>query len=440
MRTRFQERPAAQQRGKGFMIGLGLLGVGLVVAMAAIGYNAPNSIPGRGYYNLEAEFAQADNIAPHAQVRLGGKIVGQVLDPRIEDGKAVVDLQIDPKYRPLKSDSRIEVRPRSAVGVRYLDIASGSQGTPLAEGARIPESQTSATRALDEVLSTFDPDTSARSQKFLREFGTGLAGRGEDLNDTIGGAPEMLRGTDSVLGAVADRTDSAGNFVRGGAIAATSADPVREAIRLGFAPEAKALRPFTDAGDSLRATLDKAPGTFGTMTTRLPAVEGLVSELEGFASRIRPALQAGPGAFGQTSALLREARPGLRDANTTLLRANAAVDPTLKLLSAISPVLPQLTSTLDNAKPLVERLGAYGCDFINYGRQWSDMMAFGNVSGGAVRFDAITSGPDTLVGVGGGVPALGKTGVNRSPYPAPCTAGTEKITPVIPPSNASSGR
>jgi ABC-type transporter Mla subunit MlaD len=215
MRTRrFAERPAAQQRGRGFMIALGLLGLGMTVAFTAIGFNAPNSIPGRGYYNLEAEFADADNIAPHAQVRLGGKIVGQVLNPRVEDGKAIVDLQIDPKYKPLKADSIVEVRPRSAVGVRYVDIRSGQDGVPLEEGARIPAAQTRATRALDEVLGTFDSETRVRTQQFLRELGTGLAGRGEDLNETLGAAPQTLRRTDDVVGAVAGRTDAAGNLVR----------------------------------------------------------------------------------------------------------------------------------------------------------------------------------------------------------------------------------
>lgn len=431
MRTRFAERPAAQQRGRGFMIALGLLGIGMTLVFVAIGYNAPNSIPGRGYYNLEAEFSDADNIAPHAQVRLGGKIVGQVLDPRVENGKAIVDLQIDPKYKPLKSDSIVEVRPRSAVGVRYVDIVQSATGRPLQEGDRIPLKNTRATRALDEVLGTFDPETRLMTQQFLQEFGNGTTGRGEDLNETLGEAPDFLRSTDSVLGAIADRTDAAGNLVRGGATAADAADPVRETIRQGFAPGAKALRPFSDRGSELQRTLDNAPPAFSTLTARLPTVNRFVTELEGFANRVRPVLDEGPRAFRQTSALLREARPGLRDANTTLRRANAAVVPTLQFLDTTRPVLPQLTATLDNAKPIVERLGAYGCDFINWGRRWTDMLAYGNADGGVLRFNLVLPGPDSVVGLGTAVPdAIASAGVNTSAYPPPCTSGTEKVTPI----------
>jgi ABC-type transporter Mla subunit MlaD len=410
------------------MITLGLIGIIVAGLLTYIGFNAPNSIPGRGYYNLKAQFDDADNIAPHGQVRIGGKIVGQVLRPRIEDGLAVVDLQIDPEYEPLRSDTVVEVRPRSAVGVRYVDIKAGESGRPLGEGEMIPAAQTKATRPLDEVLGTFDPETRVRTQMFLREFGTGLAGRGEDLNDTIREAPDTLRGVDSVLGEIADRDDAAGNLVRGGATAATAADPVREQIRDGFEPEARALRPFSDEGDALRSTLDKAPPALNTLSGRLPAVEGLATELEGFAARVRPVLKASPGAFRQTSALLREARPGLRDANRTLRLANTAVNPTLALLDTVRPVLPIIESTLDNSKPLVERLGLYGCDIINFGRRWGEMQGFGNAAGGVLRFNVVTPGADALVGIGEGA-GLNQVGVNRSSYPPPCTAGTEKVKP-----------
>jgi hypothetical protein len=207
---------------------------------------------------------------------------------------------------------------------------------------------------------------------------------------------------------------------------------VRDAIAQGFAPEAKALRPFTDEGDAVRATLDKAPPALTTLSSRLPTVTGFVHELEGFAHNSRPAFKAGPAAFRQTSALLREARPGLRDANATLQKADAAVDPVLALLSAIKPVLPQLTATLDNAKPIIERLGLYGCDFVKWGERWSNMMAFGNASGGVLRFNVIGGGPDQAAGVGDAVPALSSAGVNRSPDPAPCISGTEVPKPFSP--------
>ena len=197
------------------MIGLGLFGLSAGLVLIGIGFNAPNSIPGRSYYTVQAEFANADNISNHGQVRLGGRIVGQVLNPRVEDGKAVLDLQIDPAYGPLPVDTTAEVRPRSAVGVRFVDLVAGRSSETIPSDGRIPASQTASTTTLDEVLGTFDPETQKRTQKFLTGLGTGLAGRGEDLNDTIAEAPETLRGVESVVGAIADRPGATRKLIRG---------------------------------------------------------------------------------------------------------------------------------------------------------------------------------------------------------------------------------
>jgi virulence factor Mce-like protein len=422
MRARLRERPAAAQRGWIFMAAVGSVGVLAIVALTYIGFKAPDAIPGRAYYTVNARFTHADNLTGHYQVRMGGKLVGQVLNPHVEHGQAVVDLQLEPSVRPLLSDTTLTVRPRSAVGVRYVDIEPGRSGAPLPEGGTIPAAQTHATVQLDEVLSTFDPATQRRAQQTLRELGAGFAGRGDDLNETAGAAPDALRGVDAVLGAVAARPGAVRGLIRGGGTLAAAADPVREAIAQGFAPEAAALRPFTRERDAVQATLAKAPGAVSGVTRSLPQIDPLVDQLRGLAREARPGLAAAPAALGQTRALLREARPGLRAADGTLRAAGRAVAPTLGLLSVVRPVLPDLESTLASATPIVSTLGAYGCDIVRFGDQWGSMMDFGNQDGGVLRFDA-QAGPESLYGsrtkVFGHRPA--------NPDPAPCEAGHETV-------------
>jgi virulence factor Mce-like protein len=421
VRRRFQERPASQERGRAFMIGLGLFGLAIAVVLIVISFNAPNSIPGRGYYTVSAAFGAADNVTGHSQVRIGGKIVGQILNPRVEDGQAVVDLQIDPKYGPLRADSTVEVRPRSAVGVRYVAITPGTKGDMLTDGGRIPASQTSSTLQLDDVFSTLDPPTRERAQVLLRELGTGFVGRGQDLNDSFATFPGFLEGTESVLGAIADRTGAAGNLVRGAGVVAGAADPVRVEIGEGFAPAAKALRPFSDAGDALHSTLEKAPPTLDTLTDRLPEVDALVDELNDFARTVRPVLQAAPPALFETSALLDEARPGLRDVAGTVRTLDAATDPTLDLLRTVRPVLPNVDFTLQGTRPITDDLGRYGCDIIRFGKSWTSMMQYGNKGGGVLRFLIVSPDPSSISGAQSPQPV----GQLSNGYPEPCTAGNE---------------
>lgn len=421
------ERVASKERGRPFMLAVGLLGIGFLVLLVAIAYNAPNSIPGRSYYTVQAQFDNADNITPHSQVRIGGRLVGQVLEPKAQDGNAVVDLQIDPAYGPLPSDSRVEVRPRSPVGVRYVDIVPGKSSTDLGEGEMIPSSQTSATTPLDSVLSTFDPVTRKRAQDMFSELGAGFVGRGEDLNQTLGATPAMLRDSKKVLGALADRPGRMRGFVRDSEGAVTAFDPVRRPLAEGFEPEAQALRPFADAADDIHATLEQAPPALDTLQSRLPRVDALVGEVRGFAANVRPALAVAPGAFRETSAMLSEARPGLRDAERTVDLAGRAVEPTVEWLDTTLPVLPTLDATFADGTPIVAKLGAHGCDIHAFGANWSSMMSQGSESGGVLRFRLVSPTAESLVGVGEAFEDTPLFAQNENPYPAPCEAGTEKL-------------
>lgn len=417
LRTRFADRPAMQSRGWGFMAGLGVLTLAAVGVLVYVGFNAPNAIPGRDYYTVQAAFNNADNLTGHYQVRVNGRIVGQVLDPRIEDGQAVVDLQMEPDVGPLPSDTKVEVRPRSPVGVRYVDITPGRSATLLAEGERIPSSQTAATVQLDEVLGTFDAPTRVRAQQFLRELGAGTAGRGEDLNAVLGRAPSTLRGLDSVAGALVERRGAAANLIRGTGVIATSLKPVATKFRDLFRPAADAVEPFADRRESVQRTLEVAPGTFSEVRAGLAATDPLVEQLRGLGRDVRPALRAAPGAMAQTSALLNESRPGLRAAEETLQTAGRAVDPTLQFLRTVKPVLPEVTATLTNAAPLVARLGQYGCDITAFGRGWSSIQGFGNDGGGVLRYN-VTGGPESVYGFQPNYP--GSRGAHE-PRPEPCT-------------------
>jgi ABC-type transporter Mla subunit MlaD len=416
------ERIASRQRSRGFMAALGLFGIGVFLVFAWIGFNAPNAIPGRTYYYLYAEFRNADNITPHNEVRVDGDIVGQVLDPRVVHGLGIVKLQLSPSVAPLRSDTTLQVLPRSAIGVRYIEITPGRHGTPLASGAMIPYRQSSVTTPLDTALSTLDPITRRNLGRFLRSFGEGLAGRGQGLNDTLTAAPGFLQNTNVVLGAVAARTGATARLVHGAGTMAAAAAPVSEAIAMGLHPESQALQPIGQSAPSVQAALGQAPPALTTLRTRLPAVDALAVQLAGFATAVRPGLAAGPAAFGQTSALLSEAKPALIDARRVLATAGTAVSPVLDLLGSARPVLAPLRGGLVNAIPIVSTLGAHGCDFVRFGTQWGSMQAFGNSAGNVLRFDLTTPGASAVYGASSPTPQT-----FSDPYPVPCVAGHETL-------------
>jgi ABC-type transporter Mla subunit MlaD len=419
---RASTRPVSKVRGRPFMLTLGAVGIGFALLLLYIGYHAPVSIPGRSYYNLHAVFNDADNLTRSYQVRVGGRLVGQVLNPRVEHGKGVVDLQLTPDIKPLLSDTKLKVRPRSAVGVRFVELTPGTKGHPLKDGATIGANQTSETVQLDEALDTFDASRRRKAQILLNQLGVGMVGRGEDNNATIHAAPGFLSDIDQVSQAVNAKDGAPQRFIAGSEGAADAADPVRQTIATGFKPEQQALEPFTKAASGLRKALDTAPGALTQIRSGLVQTDPLLTKVDGLARAATPALRAGVPALKQFSALLSESRPGLRDVRQTLDLVHRAVPPTLGLLDTVNPVLPNLQRTLTLPLNVLTDLGPRGCDINTFAKNWGSMLGFGNSGGSVLRFN-LTFSAESLIGATKTVPSL--VPVHQNPYPKPCASGRD---------------
>jgi virulence factor Mce-like protein len=422
----FRGRAAGKPRSRAFTLAVGFGVVAVAIGMFYVGYQAPNAIPGRSYYTLYALMNNADNLEGHYQVRIGGELAGQVLNPQVYNHYARVELQLSSGYKPLLSDSRVAIRLRSAFGIRYVEIIPGKHGTPLPNGATIPASHASDLVDLDQVLDTFDPNTRARTRQFLGELGTGLLGRGQDVNQTLGQAPGFIERLGSVSAAINSRPQAMHQLISATQGTLAAFDPVRDSLAAGFQPEAQALQPFASQGTSVRATLDQAPPTLAEVQNGLPPVTAMVAQLQGFATAATPTLTAAPAALNQTTALLSDAQPGLRNADATLHLAARAVSPTLTFLQTAQPALPQINSAIADVQPTVQYLAPRACGLSDALSGWADVLRWGTPYQNYIQFTVTET--STLVTGTPNAPVL------SSPYPGPCVgavgeAGGPRPTP-----------
>jgi ABC-type transporter Mla subunit MlaD len=414
-------REASRQPSRTFLVSIGIGAVVVAIVLLYVGYNAPNEIPFRSYYTVHARFHSADSVEKHAEVRMDGDLVGQVLNPHVSNGLAVVDLQLSPSVQPLRSDTRLLVRPRSLIGVRYVEIIPGSSGRPIPPGGTIPASQTSATVPLDEVLDALDPSTRRAAQKVIGAFGVGVGGRGQELSQTLQIAPGTLQSLNTTLAGINAHPRSLRNLVDAGAGAAEAAAPVAEHdIAGGFHPEAQALRPLITARLEAGATLDQSAPTLSEMPGQLTPTAQLAAALTQFAATATPVLQAAPPALDNTSALLSEATPGVRAADKTLGLLNRAVAPTLGLLHTVQPALPFIDETMSDTNGILQTLGPRACDLESF-HNWADIMQSGDQTGHILRLDLILSA-SSLAGQGGTAPVT--PAPLQDAYPAPCQAAS----------------
>ena len=126
----------------------------MAIVAVFISYQANNGLPFVPTYQLKAELPNGDKLVKGNEVRAGGFRVGIVKGitsaRKTVDGKeraiAVLDLRLDKTIEPLAVDSTLSVRPRSALGLKYVELIPGRAKETFQNGDTIPLSHATRTR------------------------------------------------------------------------------------------------------------------------------------------------------------------------------------------------------------------------------------------------------------------------------------------------------
>src|SRR6185369_12634705 len=124
---------------------VGAVTVLVVIVAVFLAYNANNGLPFVSTYDLKARVPNADALVKGNEVRIGGVRVGvvkKVVPVNLGDGKlaAELSLALDKTAEPLPKDSTIMVRPKSALGLKFLQITPGKSSEGFEAGESIPVS------------------------------------------------------------------------------------------------------------------------------------------------------------------------------------------------------------------------------------------------------------------------------------------------------------
>jgi phospholipid/cholesterol/gamma-HCH transport system substrate-binding protein len=426
----------------------------VVIVAVFLAYNANSGLPFVPTYELKAEVPNAANLVKGNDVRIGGTRVGAVTDIAPEqhpDGSvtAVLTLKMETVVKPLPVDSTVIVRPRSALGLKYVQITKGTSSDGFDDGATIPlRNARPEPVEIDQFLNMFDDKTRAASQSNLIEFGNGFAGRGEDLNRAIEGANPLLVNLTPVMQNLSDPQTRLGRFVRAlgrtARIVAPAATTQAELFRnldITFGALARVARPFLQDSITLGPpALDQAIKDFPQQRPFLANSEALFREL-------RPGVQA----FSQAAPPLADALTIGTPALTRSVAFNNRLKPFFVSLQrfAESPAvilgLRDLTSTATILNPTLAHLTPVQtvCNYVTlFLRNTASLLSIGDANGTNQRFMIIATpqGPNNEGGpssapANGGVPGKQDNYLHTNPYPntaSPgqpheCEAGNEKF-------------
>jgi phospholipid/cholesterol/gamma-HCH transport system substrate-binding protein len=264
---------------------------------------------------LHVELADAQAVIPGQgqSVRVAGVKVGDIGKVDLEDGKAVVEMQIEPKHDKLiKKDATALLRTKTGLKDMFLEVDPGS-GAPMEEGDRIPSENTAPDIDPDEVLAALDADTRDYLRLLVSGAGKGLKGHGSDLRETFRRFEPLHRDLARVTKAIARRRTNLKRLVHNyGLLTKELADSDRDLTRLVQASNL-VLEAFASEDDNLSAAIAKLPGALGETRTALVKVNRLGKILGPALESLRPVFRKLDEANDQVLPLAREGTPIVRD-------------------------------------------------------------------------------------------------------------------------------
>ena len=288
---------------------VGAVTVLVVIVAVFLAYNANNGLPFVSTYNLKARVPNADALVKGNEVRIGGVRVGvvkKVVPVQLGDGKAAAELSLslDKTAEPLPVDSTITVRPKSALGLKFLQVTPGDSGQGFEAGETIPVSSAKPEPVdIDEFFGMFDKPTRDAIRQNLAGFGNALAGRGPQLNEAFGALRRAAESGQPILRKIVEPSSDFAGFWRGLEALSATVAPVAEtqasmfrALDATFAAFARVSRPY------IQETIEKSPPTLDEVNADLPALRPFLEDSARFFTALRPGVKA----LAKTSPVIAE--------------------------------------------------------------------------------------------------------------------------------------
>ena len=348
----------------------------LVVFVAVfLAYNANNGLPFVPTTLLRVESPSGANIVRGNEVRSGGFRIGVVqdLEPAMLRGGhvgAILDLKLDKTIGAIPRDSTVAIRPRSALGLKYVELTTGRSKQTYRDGDTLPIEQTHIPVEIDEVFSTFDRPTREASQGNLLEFGNALSGRGPAIGETLEVLPALARSLEPVMKTLSDpRTDLPGFFRALDRTVRTLAPVSKTQARL-FTTMADTFEAISRDPEALKSTISKSPPTLDVATESLRVQRPFLEDFADFSADLR-------GAADELRASLPTINDAVERGIGVQLRAvalNHQLRDTFKTLDEVAGApgtnsgLRALTETVGTLNPTVRFVGPYitVCNGWNY--------------------------------------------------------------------------
>jgi phospholipid/cholesterol/gamma-HCH transport system substrate-binding protein len=300
----------------------------------------PSWLPlvGEEFEHISAEFSTAQAVTPGQgqSVDIAGVQIGKVTAVNLEDGHAVVGMDIEPKYMELiHPDASFLLRPKTGLNDMIVEVEPGTSRDHIEDGAEFMLAQTEANTNLDAFLATLDVDTRQYIQLLVAGGAQGIGGRGKQLGNALRRFEPFVHYTAKLNKAVAARHVALARVIHDFGLLTTELGRHDSELRRFVTSSDAALGNFANQQQSIQDALREFPATLTAAKAGLassnrfsqaafPALTKSIPQ----AQALTPAFKATENLFRQTTAPIRDQiRPFTRQIRPVLTHANEASEP-----------------------------------------------------------------------------------------------------------------
>jgi phospholipid/cholesterol/gamma-HCH transport system substrate-binding protein len=331
---------------------IALIAIGLITAVAIL-VHQNFRWPWESFYEVKAEFSTAQAVTPGQgqQVTISGVKVGDVAGVDLEDGHAVVTLDIEKRYAPIYRDAHMLLRPRTGLKDMQVVLDPGTRTSgEVPNGGTIPEANTQPDVNPDEVLAALDSDTRRYLASAVDALGTGVGGNGAALRKLFVASEPTSADLRKLLTTLAGRREQIAHLTHNLSEVAQIAGRHEGDIRRTIRYSSDALGALASQDGAIRDSLTRLPGTLDAAGSALRDAEPLATELRPAAADLTPAVRKLTGSLRPLRPLVREATPHIRDQVRPFVRAGVPA------VRELRPATDALQGTLAELPPVVQRV------------------------------------------------------------------------------------
>src|SRR3954467_7720464 len=262
---------------------------------------------------MELPNAQAVQPGQGQTVRVAGVEVGQIGQVTLKNGRAVVELQLDPKYKGLiRQDASALLRSKTGLKDMFVEVDPG-EGKALSSGGHIRLSNTLPDVDPDEFLSALDADTRDYLKLLINGLGKGLQGRGKDLQNTFAALGPTHRDLARVTRAIANRRGNLRRLIHNyGLLVQELGGKDTELTRL-VTQSNQVFQAFASQDVNVSSFVSKLPSSLRQTESTLVKADRLSQELRPALAALRPPFRKIASANAQVLPLAREGTPELKN-------------------------------------------------------------------------------------------------------------------------------